>query len=100
MALLDSPDFFGHTLFCDDIRMEADGKMMFIGVYGQHMLVHAGFPITLAKFGFGISFFQKRPVFEAELGIQIFMPQDQEDKPSIQASMGEQEKGATLKNIK
>jgi hypothetical protein len=87
MALLDAPDFFGHTLFCDDIRNELDGKNSFIGVYGTQMLIHADFPVTLPKFAFGISFTQKRKVFDANLGIRIFLPGDAEDSPSVVADM-------------
>src|ERR1700730_10196073 len=90
MALLDAPDFYGHTLFCDDIRAEADGKMMFIGVYLDQMFVHSDFPVTLPKFGFGITFVQKQRLFDPNLGIRIFLPQYSDDAPSIQADMREQ----------
>lgn len=89
MAILDPPDFYGYTIFCDDIRAEAEGKMMFIGVYASYMFIHADFPVTLPKFGFGITFLQKRKVFESNLGIRIFLPQDSDDVPSIQADMKE-----------
>jgi hypothetical protein len=87
MALLDSPDLFGTTLFCDDIRQEADGKFIFIGVYGSAMLVRVPFPVTLPKFAFGITFSQKRRLFEHDIGLRIFMPGDKDDAPSIQADL-------------
>jgi hypothetical protein len=90
MALLDSPDMYGHTLFCDDIRAEVDGKMMFIGSYGTQMLVHSEFPVTLPKFAFGITFNQKKTLFDPNLGIRIFLPQDSDDAPSIRADMFEE----------
>jgi hypothetical protein len=87
MALLDPPDFYGHTLFCDDIRTEADGKMTYVGAYLSNMLVHGNFPVSLPKFGFGITFSQKKTLFVSSLGIRISLPQDPPDSPSIQADM-------------
>jgi hypothetical protein len=87
MALLDAPDFYGYTLFCDDIRTEADGKMTYVGRYLSHMLVHSDFPVSLPKFGFGIAFVQLKKLFDPNLGIRIFLPQDSLDSPSIQADL-------------
>jgi hypothetical protein len=89
MALLDAPDFYGYTMFCDDIRMEADRKAMFIGVYAGHMFVHANFPVTLPKFGLGITFIQKKKLFDPKLGIRVFLPHDSDDNASIQADMAD-----------
>ena len=96
MRLLDAPDFFGYTIFCDDIRREADGKMIFVGVYIGQMLVNIPFPVTLPKFGFSISFWQKKELFVPKLGIRIFLPGDSDDSPSITAEMSEAQGGAAL----
>lgn len=96
MALLDSPDVFGTTIFCDDIRTEIDGKVTFVGVYSQQMFIHGEFPVTLPKFSFGIIFVQKKSVFEANLGIRIFLPGDADDAPSVQADLSEGHEGAIL----
>jgi hypothetical protein len=87
MALLDPPDFFGTTIFCDDIRQEVGGKITFIGYYGIEMVIHGVFPAVLPKFAFGVNFFQRRTVFEPKIGIRIFMPGDPDDAPSITADM-------------
>ncbi len=36
----------GYSIFCDDVRMEANGKQIFIGVYGTDILMPS-FPIQL-----------------------------------------------------
>lgn len=99
MVLLPPPDVYGYTIFCDDIRSEADGKISYIGAYGGHMFVHVGFPITLPKFGFAMFLFQRIDDFVPELGIRIFLPGDPDEAASIQAQMGEVVEGATMAQV-
>lgn len=40
---------FAHTVFCDEIRREVNGKAIFIGVYDSDLYV-PGLPITLPTF--------------------------------------------------
>jgi hypothetical protein len=93
MALLPSPDYFGYTLFCDDIRQEADGKFFFIGVYGADMFIHMPFPVTLPKFAFAITLVQQKEIMTPNVGFHIFLPGDTEE-PSIQGGMTEKVEGA------
>jgi hypothetical protein len=37
MTLLPSPDVWGYTIFCDDIREEIGGKVSLIGIYAGTM---------------------------------------------------------------
>jgi hypothetical protein len=41
---------YGYSIFCDDIRSEAGGKLSFIGCYNAVMLTAERFPIKLSKF--------------------------------------------------
>lgn len=83
-----APDFFGHTIFCDDIRFEIDGKVTYVGVYNAGvMLVRSEFPITIPKFCLGMSFNQKKVLFQSKLGLRIFLPGDSDEKPSIEGEM-------------
>jgi len=95
MALLDAPDLFGRTIFCDDIRTEADGKISYIGSYGGYMFVHGPFPFTLPKFGLGIVFAQRKSLFVPNVGLRVFLPGDTEDAPSLVADLQEVAEGAT-----
>jgi hypothetical protein len=94
MTILPSPDIYGYTVFCDDVRQELGGKTSFIGVYSDTMLVHGEFPLTLPKFGFGISLLQRREIFEANVEVQIFLPGDGEESPSIALQGSEAVEGA------
>src|SRR6266849_4932270 len=38
-----APDFYGNTIFCDDIRLELEGKITYVGVYTGSLLVKADF---------------------------------------------------------
>jgi hypothetical protein len=94
MPLVPAPDVYGYTIFCDDIRREVDGKFSFIGAYSGTMFVHVPFPVTLPIFGLAITLFQKKTIFVPEVGLQIFLPGDPEDAPSIQAKGHESTEGA------
>jgi len=86
MRIEEPPDFVGHAIFCDDIRLEVDQKASYIGVYtGNVMLVNAEFPVTIPKFGISITFAQKRELFIPNIGIRIFLPGDTDEKASIEA---------------
>lgn len=92
------PDVSGHTVFCDDVRQEASGKLIYIGVYPQQvMLVHGTFPITLPRFCFVISVIQKVEILSPTVGIRIFVPGDSDDAPSIEAEVGERVDGGMQK---
>lgn len=80
-----SPDFFGHTLFCDDIRYEVGGKVSYIGTYFGAMYVNAEFPLTLPKFALSITFAQLKKRFDPNFAAWIFFPGDPDEKPSVVA---------------
>lgn len=83
MKLLDAPEAWGYTIFCDDIRAEVGGKLTYVGCYmGGRMLVPGPFPFTLQKLALSVTYSQKfgevvHPNF------WIFFPGDAEDKPSL-----------------
>jgi hypothetical protein len=41
---------YGYTIFCDEIRNEAGGKLSFIGCYNAVMFTGSKYPIVLPKF--------------------------------------------------
>jgi hypothetical protein len=88
MKLRDRPDVFGYTTFCDDIRQEAGGLVSLIGVYRARMFVHGTFPISIPKFGFAISYWQRRElVLPGPIRIRITLPGDTDEKPSIETEL-------------
>lgn len=41
--------FYGHVVFCDDVRQEIDGKLTLVGVYNGNLTVFGGFPAVLPR---------------------------------------------------
>lgn len=86
-AIVNTQDVFGHTIFCDDIRFEADGKITYVGTYNGVMFAHTEFPLTIPKFAIAVFFSQKKEVFKPDLGLRIFLPGDSHDKASIEGKI-------------
>jgi hypothetical protein len=87
VKLADTPDVFGSTVFCDDTRIEASGKLIHIGVYHGVMSIHVPFPVRLATFSFAISLIQKADIFNPKITYRIFLPGDPDDASSDEASI-------------
>jgi hypothetical protein len=98
--LVESPDVFGSTVFCDETRIETTGKLIYIGVYQGVISVHVPFPVRLPMFCFAISLAQKIDVFDPKITYRIFLPGDPDDassdEASIVAEMDETNPGAML----
>jgi hypothetical protein len=100
MALIDTPDVYGYTIFCDDIRHEVNGTRSFIGVYSGIMFIQSSFPVTLPKFAIAVTILQRKTVFMPNVGLRFHLPGDTEEKSSIQADLSEVSAGAVLADIK
>ncbi len=87
MKTLDGPEYYGWTIFCDDIRREIGSKITYVGAYPSKMLVHGDFPITLPKFGLGVTYVQHRATFVSPSKLFVFLPGDEDDKASIEAEI-------------
>jgi hypothetical protein len=85
--LVDSPSVFGSTVFCDDTRIEATGKLIHIGVYQGAMSIHVPFPVRLPTFSFAISLAQRVDIFDPKVTYRIFLPGDPDDASSDEASI-------------
>ena len=75
----------GYVLFCDDVRMEINGKVMYIGVYsGNDMTVFSdSWPATINKLAFAISYHENRDRFLSVSEIRVYLPGEPEDRPSL-----------------
>jgi len=94
----EQPDVFGYTVFCDDIRQETTGKLIYIGVYHERtMVVHGTFPLTLPRLSFAISTLQKIGSVSPTIKIRVFAPGDPDDAPSIEAEAPVAQDEADLK---
>jgi hypothetical protein len=81
------PDAYGHTIFCDDVRFEIDGKVTYVGAYNAFLFIQGEFPFTLPKFCFGIFFYQKEKIYRRDIGVRVFLPGDADDKASLEANI-------------
>jgi hypothetical protein len=97
MDTIPPPDFYGHTIFCDDIRPEASGKMTFIGVYTHHMVVHGTFPFLLPKFALWIQYNQRPTHVIRPITFAVFLPNDT-DTPSIVMQAPDDRTDEAIKN--
>ena len=87
MKLLDPPDAWGYTIFCDDIRVEIGNKLTYVGTYSGQLLIHGSFPSTIPKLCLGIVYYQRLSKGVLPVRINVFMPNDPDEKPSFQAEM-------------
>jgi hypothetical protein len=71
---------YGITIFCDDIRSEALGKTMLIGVYHTDILVYGNFPAMLAKFGIYVQL-RLPPIKISSFKINIYASWDDSATP-------------------
>jgi hypothetical protein len=86
MPAIKRPSPAGHVIFCDDIRQENTGKLLYIGVYAGHeMNVFAeSWPVTIPKFGLAISISGDDKTLLSLTQIRIYLPGDAEESPSLQ----------------
>lgn len=91
--LLTSPDFSGNATFCDDIRLEHDGKISYIGTYRGTIYIHVPFPAVLPKFCIGVAFSQRRELFDPNLSVWVYLPENTDEDASIKIEMLEAAKG-------
>src|ERR1700730_6660205 len=88
--MFDFSEPFAVSIFCDDIRQEIGGKLSFMGVYYGAMYVPQ-FPINLPKFCVNVTFYEPKIMAEARVVpvlIKVFMPNDAENAPSVEAVLG------------
>jgi hypothetical protein len=75
---------FGSTIICDDVRVENNGKKMYIGVYDQ-MYVHADFPVVLPSLYFVVRYAEGLGESEDAVVIKVFLPGSNVNNPAIEA---------------
>lgn len=75
----------GYVIFCDDVRPEINGKMIFVGVYpGNDMTVLVdSWPATIPKLSLVIAYHENRETFVSLSEIRVYLPGEPEDTPSF-----------------
>jgi hypothetical protein len=72
----------GHSVFCDDIRFELNGKISLIGTYGNTMFVGGAFPIFLPKLCVAIVY-REEPDSPLPVAVKVFLPGQDYDNPAV-----------------
>jgi hypothetical protein len=75
----------GTAIFCDDVRTESNGKLIYIGVYVGGMVVNPSFPAVLPTFAVVMNYRERADEERKPLKFLIYLPGDKE--PSFQAEM-------------
>lgn len=77
-----SPGRSSFALFCDDVRVEASGKKIFVGVYGDALIIDGEFPFTLPRFVAHVVLNEDLSEFYGEREVGIFFPGDAPGAPT------------------
>jgi hypothetical protein len=64
----------GYTIFCDDIRKEDNGKLLFIGTYLADMTVAGSLPVLLPSFCMMVRYWERPTDPEESVEIRVFSP--------------------------
>jgi hypothetical protein len=64
----------GFVIFCDDIRREDNGKLIYIGVYGADMLIPGPFPALLPTFCALTTYREAPGETEPPVTLKLFIP--------------------------
>lgn len=68
------PTPYGFTIFCDDIRQEASGKFLFIGVYRGSLIVKGAFPALLPTFAVAVSYLERPGESADPVSVSVYLP--------------------------
>jgi hypothetical protein len=72
-------DRYGYSIFCDDIRNEAGGKLSFIGCYNGVIFVSERLPLVLPKLCVHVHIFSPASRPFSSILVRCYLPGD--DKP-------------------
>jgi hypothetical protein len=65
---------YGYTIFCDDLRQEANGKLIYIGVYMNEMIIFGAAPMLLPTFVAATTYRERPGESDAPVKIKMFVP--------------------------
>lgn len=64
----------GHSIFCDDVRQEVSGKMIYIGVYQGELIVLQPPPIILPTFNIIVTYLERPREENRPVVLKVFIP--------------------------
>jgi hypothetical protein len=63
----------GYTIFCDDVRQESNGKLIYIGVYEVKMILEQ-IPATLPSFCVVVKYIERHGESDLPVVLKVFLP--------------------------
>lgn len=83
---------FGYCLFCEDVRQEVNNKLTFVGVFfGLDLTVLGVLPAHIGKFCIQAIFKQRLSEGVSDVTFEIYLPGDDDDKPSASQTASAQQ---------
>lgn len=76
-------EVYGNVTFCDDIRIELDGRVSLIGCFVGEIIFPGQFPLTVPKLGINIQFFELPESEKKNLFLEVLFPGDSDLQPSF-----------------
>ncbi len=74
MTVFQSTPPWGFTVFCDDVRLEANGKLLYIGVYPGDMVIYGILPALIPSFAALVRYSEKPGESTDRVTIKVFPP--------------------------
>lgn len=78
---------YGYSIFCDDIREEARGKVSFMGIYSGNMILYAAPPVSLPKLMVAVNYFERPGESDAPVEVRVYLPGDSADAPTVRVPL-------------
>lgn len=78
---------YGYTIFCDDVRLEASGKSIYIGIYRDSLILNTQLPSVLPKFCLVIHYFERPNESKEPVTVHVYLPDDQVGSPTHTAEL-------------
>ena len=78
----ESPYAWGTSIFCDDIRFEAHGKISLMGIYQRDMIFPTPkYPLSLPKFAILVKYIEDKGRFTDDLTLKVYFPGEAPNNP-------------------
>lgn len=78
MPVIEQPEQFGNTIFCDDFRQDIQGKFIYTGVYHSDMVVYGVSPVLVASFWVVVKYSIARALARGTAVVKVFLPKKSE----------------------
>lgn len=75
---IETPTPYGYAIFCDDIRQEASGKFLYIGVYNGALLTNSDFPVVMPSFAIAAFYLERVGESSEPVSVSIYIPGSEE----------------------